>query len=203
MTHPIIAEVNNKQLKNDAMPFSQGDTIVVKVRVIEGERERIQAFEGVVIAKKNRGLHSSFIVRKVSSGIGVERTFSAHSRLIDSISVKTRGDVRQAKLYYLRELSGRAARIKTKLPSSKKKTAPAANAETKDAPAAKAATKDAPAAKAVTKDAPAAKEVTKDAPAAKAATKDAPAANAETKDAPAAKAVTKDAPAAKDTKATS
>ena len=92
-----------------------GDTVSVQVRVKEGNRERLQAFEGVVIGKKNRGLNSSFIVRKISHGVGVERTFQTYSPLVDSIQVKRRGDVRQAKLYYLRELSGKAARIKEKL----------------------------------------------------------------------------------------
>ena len=95
--------------------FSPGDTVVVSVNVVEGQRKRVQAFEGVVIAKRNRGLNSSFVVRKISSGEGVERTFQTYSPLVDSIAVKRRGDVRQAKLYYLRELSGKAARIKEKL----------------------------------------------------------------------------------------
>ena len=95
--------------------FGAGDTVVVNVKVKEGNRERIQAFEGVVIAKKNRGLHSAFTVRKISYGEGVERVFQTHSPLIDSIAVKRRGDVRRAKLYYLRERSGKAARIKEKL----------------------------------------------------------------------------------------
>lgn len=95
--------------------FKAGDTIVVNVNVVEGERKRVQAFEGVVIAKRNRGLNSAFIVRKVSSGEGVERTFQAYSPLIASIEVKRRGDVNRAKLYYLRKLSGKAARIKERL----------------------------------------------------------------------------------------
>jgi large subunit ribosomal protein L19 len=119
MTHPLVAQFNQQQLKTDIPKFSQGDTLVVQVRVIEGEKERSQAFEGVVIAIKNRGVNSAFTVRKISHGIGVERTFSTHSRAIASIAVKSRGDVRQAKLYYLRELSGRAARIKEKLPAKK------------------------------------------------------------------------------------
>jgi large subunit ribosomal protein L19 len=89
--------------------------VVVQVRVTEGNRERLQAFEGVVIGKRNRGMNSSFTVRKISYGVGVERTFQSFSKLIDSVSVKRRGDVRQAKLYYLRDLSGKAARIKEKL----------------------------------------------------------------------------------------
>jgi len=95
--------------------FAPGDTVVVNVNVVEGERKRVQAYEGVVIAKRNRGLNSSFIVRKISSGEGVERTFQTHSPLIASIDVKRRGDVGRAKLYYLRERSGKAARIKEKL----------------------------------------------------------------------------------------
>ncbi|HAX09729.1 MAG TPA: 50S ribosomal protein L19, partial [Marinobacter hydrocarbonoclasticus] len=95
--------------------FAPGDTVVVQVRVTEGNRERLQAFEGVVIGKRNRGMNSSFTVRKISYGVGVERTFQTYSKLIDSVSVKRRGDVRQAKLYYLRDLSGKAARIKEKL----------------------------------------------------------------------------------------
>jgi large subunit ribosomal protein L19 len=95
--------------------FAPGDTVIVNVSVIEGTRKRLQAFEGVVIAKRNRSLNSSFIVRKVSSGEGVERTFQTYSPLIASIEVKRRGDVRRAKLYYLRERSGKSARIKEKL----------------------------------------------------------------------------------------
>ena len=95
--------------------FAPGDTVVVNVNVVEGDRKRVQAYEGVVIAKRNRGLNSSFIVRKVSSGEGVERTFQTYSPLIASIDVKRRGDVRRAKLYYLRERSGKSARIKEKL----------------------------------------------------------------------------------------
>lgn len=95
--------------------FGAGDTVVVNVNVVEGDRKRIQAFEGVVIGKRNRGLNSSFIVRKISSGEGVERTFQTYSPLIASIEVKRRGDVRRAKLYYLRERSGKSARIKEKL----------------------------------------------------------------------------------------
>ena len=95
--------------------FAPGDTVIVNVNVIEGERKRVQAFEGVVIAKRNRGLNSSFIVRKISSGEGVERTFQSHATTIASIEVKRRGDVRRAKLYYLRDRSGKSARIKEKL----------------------------------------------------------------------------------------
>ena len=95
--------------------FAPGDTVIVNVNVIEGERKRVQAFEGVVIAKRNRGLNSSFIVRKISSGEGVERTFQSYAPTIASIEVKRRGDVRRAKLYYLRDRSGKSARIKEKL----------------------------------------------------------------------------------------
>ena len=111
----IIEEVENAQLKNDLPEFAPGDTVVVQVRVREGSRERLQAFEGVVIGKRNRGLNSSFTVRKISHGVGVERTFQTHSPMIASISVKRRGDVRKAKLYYLRERRGRAARIREKI----------------------------------------------------------------------------------------
>ena len=96
-------------------PFAPGDTVVIQVKVKEGARERLQAYEGVVIAKRNRGLNSSFIVRKISSGEGVERTFQTYSPLVAAIEVKRRGDVRRAKLYYLRERSGKSARIKEKL----------------------------------------------------------------------------------------
>ncbi len=114
-SNKIIQELDNEQLKQDVPEFSPGDTIVVQVKVKEGNRERLQAFEGVVIGKRNRGINSAFTVRKISHGIGVERTFQLHSKLVDSIKVKRRGDVRQAKLYYLRELTGKAARIKEKL----------------------------------------------------------------------------------------
>jgi large subunit ribosomal protein L19 len=111
----IIDALESEQLKTDMPEFSPGDTVVVQVRVKEGSRERLQAFEGVVIGKRNRGLNSAFTVRKISHGVGVERTFQSHSPLIAAIEVKRRGDVRQAKLYYLRSLSGRAARIKEKV----------------------------------------------------------------------------------------
>ena len=111
----IIEQIENSQMKSDFPELGSGDTVVVQVRVREGDRERLQAYEGVVIGKRNRGLNSAFTVRKISHGVGVERTFQTHSRQIDSVTVKRRGDVRQAKLYYLRELSGRAARIKEKL----------------------------------------------------------------------------------------
>ena len=110
----IIEDIASKQIKS--IPnFSSGDTVVVSVKVKEGKRERIQAFEGVVVAIKNRGISSSFTVRKISYGEGVERVFQTHSPLIDSIKIKRRGDVRRAKLYYLRERSGKSARIKEKL----------------------------------------------------------------------------------------
>ena len=111
----IIEEFEKSQLKDDLPIFRPGDTVTVSVKVKEGERSRLQAFEGVVMHIKNAGLNSSFIVRKISSGIGVERTFQMHSPLIDSIAVKRKGDVRKAKLYYLRERSGRSARIKERL----------------------------------------------------------------------------------------
>jgi len=115
---------------NKTLPsFAPGDTVVVGVNVVEGTRKRTQAFEGVVIAKRNRGLNSSFIVRKISSGEGVERTFQTYSPLIASIEVKRRGDVRRAKLYYLRDRSGKSARIKEKLPARKVVAAPAPAAE--------------------------------------------------------------------------
>ena len=111
----IIQELENEQLKNDIPDFGPGDTVIVQVRVKEGNRERLQAYEGVVIAKKNRGLNSSFTVRKISHGEGVERVFQTHSTAIADIKLKRRGDVRRAKLYYLRERSGKSARIKEKI----------------------------------------------------------------------------------------
>jgi large subunit ribosomal protein L19 len=111
----IIDEINAEQLNNTIPKFSPGDTIVVSVKVKEGDRERLQAFEGVCIAIRNRGLNSAFTVRKISHGTGVERVFQTHSPLIDSITVKRRGDVRRAKLYYLRDREGKSARIKEKL----------------------------------------------------------------------------------------
>jgi large subunit ribosomal protein L19 len=111
----IIDEINAEQLNNDIPEFSPGDTIVVSVKVKEGNRERLQAFEGVCIAIRNRGLNSAFTVRKISHGTGVERVFQTHSPLIDSIRVRRRGDVRRAKLYYLRGREGKSARIKEKL----------------------------------------------------------------------------------------
>ena len=112
---PIIAAIEKEQMNKDIPDFSPGDTVVVQVKVKEGSRERLQAFEGVVLAKRNRQLNSAFTVRKISSGIGVERTSQTYSPLVDSIEVKRRGAVRRAKLYYLRERSGRSARIKEKL----------------------------------------------------------------------------------------
>ena len=115
MTNKIIQMLEAEQMNKEIPAFAPGDTVVVQVKVKEGERSRLQAFEGVVIGKRNRGLNSAFTVRKISSGVGVERTFQTYSPLVDSVSVKRRGDVRKAKLYYLRELSGKAARIKEKL----------------------------------------------------------------------------------------
>ena len=114
-TNKIIAELEAEQTAKELPEFSPGDTVVVQVKVKEGNRERLQAFEGVVIGKRNRALNSAFTVRKISHGVGVERTFQTYGPLIDSIQGKRRGDVRQAKLYYLRELAGRAARISEKL----------------------------------------------------------------------------------------
>ncbi len=111
----LINDIEQEQLKSDVPDFSPGDTVVVQVRVKEGERERLQAYEGVVIAKRNRGLNSAFTVRKISHGEGVERVFQTHSPAVADIKVKRRGDVRRAKLYYLRERSGKSARIKEKL----------------------------------------------------------------------------------------
>ena len=117
--HPLVQAVEQSQLKADLPAFAPGDTVIVQVKVKEGTRERLQAFEGVVIAIKNRGLNSAFTVRKISSGVGVERVFQTHSPLIDSISVKRRGDVRRAKLYYMRGRTGKSARIREKMPASK------------------------------------------------------------------------------------
>lgn len=111
----IIAAIEAEQMGKEIPEFGPGDTVVVQVKVKEGDRVRLQAFEGVVIAKRNRGLNSAFTVRKISNGVGVERTFQTYSQLLDSLTVKRRGDVRQSKLYYLRELTGKAARIKEKL----------------------------------------------------------------------------------------
>lgn len=111
----IIKQLEQEQMKQDLPSFGPGDTVVVQVKVTEGNRERLQAFEGVVIAKRNRGLNSAFTVRKISNGEGVERVFQTHSPTVASIEVKRRGAVRRAKLYYLRERSGKAARIREKL----------------------------------------------------------------------------------------
>lgn len=117
--HPLIQSIENAQLKSDIPSFAPGDTVVVQVKVKEGDRERLQAFEGVVIAIKNRGLNSAFTVRKISSGVGVERVFQTHSPIVAAIEVKRRGAVRRAKLYYLRDRSGKSARIREKLPARK------------------------------------------------------------------------------------
>jgi len=117
----IIKQLESEEIKRlgKSIPqFATGDTVVVNVNVVEGDRKRVQAYEGVVIGKRNRGLNSSFVVRKISSGEGVERTFQTYSPLIASIEVKRRGDVGRAKLYYLRQRSGKAARIKEKLTST-------------------------------------------------------------------------------------
>lgn len=111
----IIKQLEDEQLKQNVPSFAPGDTVVVQVKVKEGDKTRLQAYEGVVIAKRNRGLHSAFTVRKISNGEGVERVFQTHSPLVDSITVKRRGAVRRAKLYYLRERSGKSARIREKL----------------------------------------------------------------------------------------
>lgn len=115
MTNPIIQQIEAEQMTKEIPAFAPGDTVIIQVKVKEGDRQRLQAYEGVVIRKRNRGLNSAFTVRKISSGVGVERTFQTYSPLVDSITVKRRGDVRKAKLYYLRNLSGKAARIKEKL----------------------------------------------------------------------------------------
>ena len=111
----IIDELEQAQMKQNVPAFNAGDTVVVQVKVKEGDKERVQAFEGIVIAKRNRGLNSAFTVRKISHGTGVERVFQTHSPMISEITVKRRGDVRRAKLYYLLDLTGKAARIKEKL----------------------------------------------------------------------------------------
>ena len=111
----IIQQIEKDQMSKELPEFGPGDSVVVQVKIKEGDRERLQAFEGVVIGKRSRGLNSSFTVRKISHGVGVERTFQTFSPIVDSVKLKRRGDVRQAKLYYLRELTGRAARISEKL----------------------------------------------------------------------------------------
>ena len=115
MINPKIQALETAQLKNDVPAFGPGDTVSVQVKVVEGSRERFQTFEGVVIAKRNRGLNSAFTVRKISHGVGVERVFQTHSPIVASIAVVRRGDVRRAKLYYLRNLRGKAARIREKV----------------------------------------------------------------------------------------
>ena len=117
-TNSIISQIEAEQMQKELAEFSPGDTVVVQVKVKEGERERLQAFEGVCIAKRNRGLNSSFTVRKISHGEGVERVFQSYSPNVVDVQVKRRGDVRRAKLYYLRGLAGKAARIKEKIKSS-------------------------------------------------------------------------------------
>jgi large subunit ribosomal protein L19 len=122
MSKFLIAQIEQEEIVrlNKTVPvFAPGDTVIVSVNVVEGERKRVQAFEGTVIAKRNKGLNSSFIVRKISNGEGVERTFQLYSPIIAGIEVKRRGDVRRAKLYYLRDRSGKSARIKEKLPARK------------------------------------------------------------------------------------
>jgi large subunit ribosomal protein L19 len=136
----IIQQIESDQMNKDIPDFGPGDTIVVQVKIKEGDRERLQAFEGVVIGKRNRGLNSSFTVRKISHGVGVERTFQTYSPLVASVTLKRRGDVRQAKLYYLRELTGRAARITEKLD---KKTADSSATESQQETAAEAASEQA------------------------------------------------------------
>ena len=111
----IIDALEKEQMRTDLPDYSAGDTVVVRSHIIEGAKKRIQAFEGVLIAKRNRGLNSSIIVRKISGGEGVERTFQVHSKSIADITIKRRGDVRKAKIYYLRDRSGKSARIKEKL----------------------------------------------------------------------------------------
>ena len=113
----VIAQIESEMMRKDLPEFTQGDVVIVQVKVKEGNRERLQAFEGNIIAKRNRGLNSSFTVRKISYGVGVERVFQTHSPLIAGIKVKRRGKVRRAKLYYLRGRTGKGARIKEKLGS--------------------------------------------------------------------------------------
>lgn len=122
----IIQQLESEMIKQNIPDFRPGDTVVVQVKVKEGTRERLQAFEGLVIAKRNRGFNSSFTVRKISNGEGVERVFQTHSPLIESIVVKRRGAVRRAKLYYMRDRQGKAARIREKIPTKKVTTTAAA-----------------------------------------------------------------------------
>ena len=118
--HNLLSEFESAQAERKLPEFGPGDTVIVNVKVKEGNRERVQAYEGVVIAKRNRGLNSAFTVRKISHGTGVERVFQTHSPAIDSVEVKRRGAVRAAKLYYLRDLAGKAARIKEDLGATAK-----------------------------------------------------------------------------------
>jgi len=124
----IIQQLESEMMKKDIPNFRPGDTVVVQVKVKEGTRERLQAFEGLVIAKRNRGYNSAFTVRKISNGEGVERVFQVHSPMIDSIAVKRRGAVRRAKLYYMRDRQGKAARIREKIPAKKVAVVAAASA---------------------------------------------------------------------------
>lgn len=117
--NPLIQSLTEGQLRSDIPSFRPGDTVRVHAKVVEGTRERIQIFEGVVISRKGQGISEMYTVRKISSGVGVERVFQTHSPIVAKIEVKRRGDVRRAKLYYLRELSGKAARIREKLPARK------------------------------------------------------------------------------------
>lgn len=136
LENELMQPSNNQAAKNIPL-FAAGDTVVVNIKIKEGERTRIQAFEGVVIAKRNRGYNSAFTVRKISHGVGVERVFQTHSPVIESIECKRRGKVRRAKLYYMRELSGKAARIKERLPLNKAELA-AKEKPIEDAPSASA-----------------------------------------------------------------
>jgi len=201
----IIQTIENEEiarLGKKIPKFAPGDTVAVGVNVVEGDRKRVQIFEGVVIARKNRGLNSSFIVRKISSGEGVERTFQLHSPLIDTIEVKRRGNVRRAKLFYLRERSGKSARIKERLKmrdsDSQFEDIPVVEAApAEQAPAAEAPAAEAPAAEAPAAEAPAAEAApAEQAPAAEAA----PAEQAPAAEAPAAEAPAAEAPAAEDKK---
>ena len=132
----IISQIEAEQMKaaKSVTDFAPGDTVVVQVKVKEGDRVRLQSFEGVVIAKRNRGYHSSFTVRKISHGVGVERVFQSYSPAIEAVEVKRRGDVRRAKLYYMRELVGRAARIREKLSTNKNNMEAASDETTQSEP---------------------------------------------------------------------
>ena len=191
----IIQTIENEEiarLGKKIPKFAPGDTVAVGVNVVEGDRKRVQIFEGVVIARKNRGLNSSFIVRKISSGEGVERTFQLHSPLIDTIEVKRRGNVRRAKLFYLRERSGKSARIKERLKMRD------SDSQFEDIPVVEAA----PAEQVPAAEAPAAEAApAEQAPAAEAApAEQAPAEQAPAAEAPAAEAPAAEAPAAEDKK---